>query len=92
MAHATTVHTADGQAVSGRARYLGFSVRETSGSASARIDIYSGTSAAGLLLDSVSLAANESTREWYGPQGFVCPNGIYVDEVSGEVAGVVRYE
>lgn len=71
--------------------YHGFTIRETSGVAVAVVNIYDNASAAsGTLLDTISLAANESAREDYLPQGIRAGNGIYVDVVSGAVAGSVR--
>lgn len=81
-----TVITAGG----GPGRYYGFTIRETAG-LEATVRIYDGTSAAGTLLDSVQLIADESAREWYGPQGVQYQNGIYVDVVAGTVEGSVRH-
>lgn len=74
----------------GRTFYRGFSIRETSGSASALVRIYDNASAAsGTVLDEVSLVAGESAREWYD-SGIWADAGVYVDVVSGAVAGSVR--
>ena len=69
--------------------YYGFSIRETVGAA-AVIRIYNNASAnSGTLLDTISLAANESAREDYA-MGLQAENGIYIDIVSGTVEGSVR--
>jgi len=83
--------TGSDQAVSAtRAYYRGFTIRETSGSAAAVVRIYDNASAAsGTLLDEISLAPGESAREWY-ETGIWAANGVYVDVVSGAVAGSVR--
>lgn len=91
MADTIQLTGADQQAVA-RAqagKYHGFSLRETSGTARAVVEIFDGTSPAGELLDSISLAAGESTRESYA-EGIGLNNGIYVDVVSGAVRGSVR--
>lgn len=73
-----------------RTAYRGFCIRETSGSASALVRIYDNASAAsGTVIDEISLVAGESTREWY-ESGIWTSNGVYVDVVSGAVAGSVR--
>jgi hypothetical protein len=75
----------------GARRYQGFSLRETSGSAGATVRVYNGVSAAGVLLDTISLLANESAREDYGGRGLLAPLGIYFELVAGAVEGSVRY-
>lgn len=80
----------DGAVVARRAIYLGFSLRETAGS-TATLRVYDNASAAsGTIIDSIQLSANESAREWYGPDGILVTNGIYVDVVSGTVEGSFR--
>lgn len=83
--------TGSDQAVLDRAGiYRGFTIRETSGSASAVVRIFNHASAAsGTLLEEISLLAGESAREYY-PTGVWADLGIYVDVVSGAVAGSVR--
>jgi hypothetical protein len=72
------------------AGYGGFTVRETSGTATAVVRVYDNASAAsGTLLDEISLLASESAREYY-PDTIVAQAGIYVDVVSGAVAGSIR--
>jgi hypothetical protein len=73
-----------------RAFYGGFTLRETSGSAPAIVRIFDHASAAaGTILDEIALNASESAREFYSG-GLLAQNGIYVDVVSGAVAGSVR--
>lgn len=70
--------------------YRGFTIRETSGSAAAVVRIFDNASAAsGVVLEEIALNPNESRGEWYGA-GIQAVNGIYVDIVSGAVAGSVR--
>lgn len=74
--------------ISGACRLMGWSVRETTGAALAEVDIFSGSSTTGLLVAKVTLAANESNREWFGPAGIRC-NGIYTNFVTGSIDGVL---
>lgn len=70
--------------------YRGFTVRETTGGATAVVRIYDNASAAsGTVLEEISLTGGESAREFY-PGGVWATNGIYVDVVSGAAAGSVR--
>jgi hypothetical protein len=78
----------DQQVHSGRGGYVGFAVRETA-AAAAVVRIYDGTSAAGVLLDQVTLAANGEARAHY-PGGLRFATGLFVDVVSGAVAGSIR--
>lgn len=89
-AQAVALTGSDQTVKSDAAIYRGFALRETSGSATATVRIYDGTSASGTLLDSVQLAAGESAREWYGDGGIKATTGIYVDVVSGAVEGSLR--
>lgn len=69
--------------------YGGFAVRETAG-ATAVIRVWdNASSASGLLLDEIALAANESAREKY-PDGIRALSGIFVQIVSGTVVGSIR--
>lgn len=68
-------------------QYRGFSVRETAG-ATAVVEVHEG-SGSGDVLDTIALAANESTRELY-PEGIQC-NGDLCVVVTGTVVGSLRY-
>jgi hypothetical protein len=69
--------------------YRGFVVRETAGAA-ASARVYDGTDNTGTLIDVISLAPNESAREYYGEGGLWCATGIYVDILAGTIEGSVR--
>lgn len=69
--------------------YHGFALRETAG-AIATVRIYNNASAAaGTLLETIQLSANESAREFYA-KGIRADVGIYVKIVAGTVEGSVR--
>ena len=89
LARAVALTGSDQLVTTGPGAYRGFSLRETSGAAVATVRVYDGTSAAGTLLESVSLTASESAREWYD-DGIRCDTGIYIDVVAGAVEGSVR--
>lgn len=69
-------------------RLVGFSARETTGTAGAVFNIRHGTSNAGALLVTVSLGVSESAREWYGPDGIAAASGIWLERVSGSTTFV----
>lgn len=91
MAVKVVPFTGSGAIVDRAGVYFGFAVRET-GAASASFNIYAGTDNTGVLLDPVRLNANETSGDFYGPQGLEAPIGIYVELVSGTIVGSVRVE
>jgi hypothetical protein len=66
--------------------YMGITIRDTGGGSVLRIRAGSVT---GVILDAISLAANDSVTTWYGPQGKVAAGGIFEDFVSGAYEGSV---
>lgn len=64
-------------------RLMGFSARETTAAAGAVFNLRHGTAVTDPILVTVTLGANESSREWYGPDGLAAPSGIFLDRVSG---------
>jgi hypothetical protein len=80
--------TADQDAVVAAAtglRLYGYSVMEDAAApneASFRI-MHGATAAGGIQVEPVSLTANESTSDYWGPEGIDTPNGISVDWISG---------
>lgn len=90
-----TVYNADIQAVpiaadgSFTARYyLGFAMYNTNQATPATVLIYDGVSAAGVLIDAVSLLPNESAREWYGDALNIRSGSIFVDTAAGVTVGI----
>ena len=71
--------------------YRGFSLRETTGLAVALVRLWDAASATGNIIDEISLAANESARENY-PIAKVAKTGVYIEVVSGAVAGSIFYD
>lgn len=67
------------------ARIVGWSLRETA-TAVATVRLLAGQSAAdGVLIDSITLAADAAHRSFFGDRGILCPNGVFVDRVAGTV-------
>ena len=74
----------------GRVKRL--SLRETTGSASAILDIYDGTGTGGVLIDTISLTAGQSTRDYYRGWEYPFDGGLYLNVVSGSFKGVFVVE
>jgi hypothetical protein len=70
-----------------RLRMLGWSIRESAGSAAvATVRIMRGATVAGsTTIAFIELAANASAQEWYGPQGIEMQEGITVDHITGTI-------
>lgn len=86
-ANATPVAPADATG-----RLIGYAVRETTGTASAQVRFRSGTTVAGTPLGSgVTLAANESVREWFAPNGINVPTAVFLERVSGSTEVTVYW-
>ncbi|MEV6980024.1 hypothetical protein AB0M95_01990 [Sphaerisporangium sp. NPDC051017] len=69
--------------------YCGFTIRETSGVAAARVRLYDhATTATGTILEEITLAAGKTLRCCYHG-GLWAVNGIYA-EIAGAVSGSVR--
>ena len=65
---------------------LGWSVRETSGNATATFRLWNTTQAQGVIVATVSLNSGESSRD-YLPRGIECAGGLYFELVSGTLEG-----
>lgn len=75
--------------LSGKMLFLGFAVKETTGSATAEVDLYDGQGSGGILIAPVTLAANESAREFWPRPAITADNGVAVVWVSGSVSGSI---
>ncbi len=72
----------------GEVRLVGWSLRETTSIASARIDFYSGSNNTGILIATISLAPGESIRDWLPPYG-IGADGMAAVVTTGSVDGSV---
>ncbi len=70
--------------------YRGFTVKETAGVVASFI-IWDGIGAAGTILDTVTLIANESRSENYGSPG-LSKTGLYVQILAGSVSGSINFD
>lgn len=65
---------------------MGYGLRETTGTATATLELRDGQ---GALICPVTLAANESARDWFGPGGLSFVNGLQLVRVAGSADGAV---
>jgi len=73
-------------------RLMGWAAYETTGAAVASLIIVEGaTGAGGTALIPVTLAANESRADWYGPGGIACASGLSIDYLAGTPTIVLYY-
>ena len=83
---------ATGAAVLGFAAVvLGWSMKNASGTTLAALDIYDGTDHTGTSLFPIQLAANQTGRDWFGPNGILFRNGLYINVTAQQVSGAVFY-
>lgn len=91
VVRALALSGADGIVRNRATRYCGYAMQEHNASpAAATALIYDGVSAAGTLIDVVSLASGGSASS-YIPGGIICEKGIYIDVGgSGTIQGSIR--
>lgn len=82
--------TGDGLIIGGGLVYFGCNIVETGG-AVATVNVYDGSGTGGLLVDPFSLAAAGESRNAPYSRGILCERGLYIDEATGAVSGVVYY-
>lgn len=71
-------------------RYCGYAVRESGGAAAATALIYDGTTAAGTLVDVISIPTSGMASSFI-PGGIICEKGIYIDVGgTGVIQGSIR--
>ena len=75
--------------IRGSVRLFWQSFRETTGLTGATIRLRNGNDASGKFLETITLVANESTREQLGDNGIPFHEGIYYELVSGTIEGVL---
>ena len=80
----------DQQAVTGAAVLLGLDVNDDD-SANVHVHVHAGTDVTGSLVASADPSAGGHDALWFGPGGIKCPDGIYVNVVTGTPAGVIFY-
>lgn len=75
--------------IANRSTVYGFGLRETTGTAAARVDVYNGNDTGGILIAPIDLNPGQSVRDVLGPSGVGCDMGVFVNIVSGSVAGSI---
>ena len=70
-------------------RLVGYALKEATGVGTAELDLLDGTNVDGDLLVPITLAANQSVRDWFGPAGISFGRGLYAQLVSGSITGTV---
>ena len=71
-------------------RIVGYALKETTGTATAEIDLIDGKNATdGDLIIPITLAPGESVRDWFGPAGVSFVAGLIASVVSGSISGTV---
>lgn len=73
----------------GPVRLMGWSLKETTGAATAAFELYDGNDVTGQSLAPVTLQANESIRDWFGATGIICERGLFINVTSGSVRGTL---
>jgi hypothetical protein len=89
-ATAVKLPTASGQLLAGSRVLLGLEVADAT-HGQAHIHVYNGTSNQGTLVATALPPNGEHDTRWYGPNGIKCPNGIYVEVISGTPSGSLFY-
>lgn len=79
--------TTAGTVVSGASLLRGWSLKESTGTAVAACDIYDGDGTNGLLVATISLRINESTREVIPAGGIEIRSGLYYVVTAGAIKG-----
>lgn len=69
-------------------RLMGYMIAETTGTSTARIQLLDGDTG-GPVMGSITLAAGESARDYFGPAGVALVNGLTVHILSGSIDGAI---
>lgn len=70
----------------------GWSFEETTAAAGAKFELDDGSSSNAQGIVSITLLANESTRDLMGRPGIWCDGGIFVHMFSGSIRGNIYYQ
>lgn len=64
-----------------------YSFTETTGTASAQVEIFDSTGAGGASLRVINIAAGQTVSDDFGPLGVLCRSGVFLQVNSGTVRG-----
>lgn len=84
--------TTTAQWFTGPARLMGWALRESTGAATAACDIYDGNDATAQVAIPFTFLANESVRDWLGPNGVLITRGAFLNVLAGSVRGALFVE
>ena len=84
--------TTTAQFFTGPARLMGWALRETTGAAGASCDLYDGNDVTGGIMVPFTFLANESVRDWLGPNGVLITRGAFLNVLTGSVKGALFVE
>jgi hypothetical protein len=84
----TALTGSDQQAVTGSTILMGFAVNDAA-SGTVEIRVYNGTSNSGDLVAIAKPADGGHEQLWLGTNGVHCPDGVYVDVISGTPSGSI---
>lgn len=68
---------------------VGWAFLETTGAASAQVNLWNGTSNVGALVAPISLSSGQSTRDLIPAPFLACESGLFVEVASGSIRGSV---
>ncbi len=82
----TTIATAAttdeaGIAAAENLRLMGYTIRETA-AAAATVNLCHGAANTTIMVGE-NLAASVTVNRWFGPQGLPCPNGVWIERLTG---------
>ena len=87
---AKALSAASHQAVTGDAVFFGLDVNDDS-SGNVHIHVYNGTNNTGVMVGSAKPPNGGHEKSWFGPNGILCSDGIYIEVVSGTLTGALFY-
>ena len=73
------------------ARVMGWTMVETTGSAAATVNVYDGADTSGEIALPIKIGQGGSSTDWFGPNGILFKNAVYVNVASGAAQGTIFY-
>lgn len=73
----------------GLAILFGYAIKESTGLASAELDIYDGSFATSTVYIPLPLTPGQAVIDWFGPNGIQMQQGIYTNVASGSIVGSI---
>ena len=90
--HVSWTLSGAGKVVAGfSVRLMGWTITETSGSAGCTVNIYDGPDTSGEIVLPIKLASGGSSTDWFGPNGILFKNAVFVNLASGQAQGSIFY-